>query len=177
MPVPRSVPDEVVLTTPASVRRRHELRMLGLFVLLALPVAAVVWLLVTPGVAVLYVVAQTLFLWFGLRRRHAPVLRLDAEGISYEPGQFQIRCTWADVDALGTVDLPDSGRVEALLLAEGHLHWASDEAMRRQVRARGWDKVVPIETFEPEWEWGEIGAAFRQWAPWIFELPEADDRG
>jgi hypothetical protein len=119
-------------------------------------------------------VAQTLFLWFGLRRRHRPVLRLSPVGLSYEPGRFHIRCAWADVDALGEVDLPD-GRVEALVLAEGHLHWAVDPAMKRQVQARGWDRIIPIGTFEPEWEWGQIGQAFRQWAPWVFELEPPTD--
>jgi hypothetical protein len=118
-------------------------------------------------------VAQTLFLWFGLRRRHSPVLRLSPDGMSYEPGRFHIRCAWADVDALGEVDLPD-GRVEALVLAEGHLHWAVDPQTKRQVQARGWDRIIPIGTFEPEWEWGRIGEAFRQWAPWVFELPEPE---
>jgi hypothetical protein len=46
--------------------------------------------------------------------------------------------------------------------------------MKRQVQARGWDRIIPIGTFEPEWEWGRIGQAFREWAPWVFELPEPD---
>jgi hypothetical protein len=174
MPAPRPHPDEIVVEVPAKVRRRREIRMLVLFVIAALPVALVVWLIVGPGVAVLYVAAQTLFLWFGLRRRHRPVLRLSPEGLSYEPGRFHLRCAWADVDALGEVDLPD-GRVEALVLAEGHLHWAVDPAMKRQVQARGWDRIIPIGTFEPEWEWGQIGQAFRQWAPWVFELEPPTD--
>ena len=47
-------------------------------------------------------------------------------------------------------------------------------ALRRRVQARGWDRVIPLGFFEVEWEWGRIGDAFRQWAPWIFELPEPD---
>lgn len=174
MPAPRPHPEEIVVETPASVRRRHEAKMLTLFVVAALPVGLIVWLLVNPGVAALYMVAQTLFLWFGLRRRHAPVLRLSPDGLSYEPGRFHVRCEWADVDALGEVDLPD-GRVEALVLAEGHLNWAVDPQTKRQVQSRGWDRIIPIASFEPEWEWGKIGQAFRDWAPWVFELPPPDD--
>lgn len=150
--------------------------MLTIFVVAALPVGVILWLLVTPAIAALYMVAQTLFLWFGLRRRQSPILRLSPDGMSYEPGQFHIRCTWADVDALGTVDLPD-GQVEALILAEGHLHWAADPTTKRRIEARGWDRIIPIGSFEPDWEWGEIGKAFRSWAPWIFELgpPDEDD--
>lgn len=173
MPAARPHPDEIVVETPASVRRRHESRMLALFVLAALPVAVILWLIVNLAVALLYVVAQTLFLWFGLRRRHSPILRLSPEGLSYEPGRFHVRCDWADIDALGEVDLPD-GRVEALVLAEGHLNWAVDPQTKRQVQARGWDRIIPIGTFEPEWEWGRIGEAFRTWAPWVFELPPPD---
>lgn len=170
MPAPRPHPEEIVVAVPSSVRRRHEVRMLGLFVLAAVPVGAILWFLITPAVAALYMVAQTLFLWFGLRRRHSPVLRLSPDGLSYEPGRFHLRCDWADVDAVGPVDLPD-GRVDALVLAEGHLNWAVDPQTKRQVQARGWDRIIPIGTFEPEWEWGQIGQAFRDWAPWVFELP------
>ncbi|HEV7722993.1 MAG TPA: hypothetical protein VGO60_17005, partial [Iamia sp.] len=105
MPAPRPHPDEIVVEIPASVRRRHEIRMLALFVVAALPVGLILGLIVNWFVAALYVVAQTLFLWFGLRRRHSPVLRLSPDGLSYEPGRFHIRCAWADVDALGEVDL------------------------------------------------------------------------
>lgn len=173
MPMPRPHPEEIVLGVPASVRRTHELKMLGLFVLAAVPVGAILWLLLTPLIAALYMVGQTVFLWLGLRRRHSPVLRLSPDGLSYEPGRFHVRCRWADVDALGPVDLPD-GRVDALVLSEGHLHWVADQALRRRVQARGWDRVIPLGSFEVEWEWGRIGDAFRQWAPWIFELPEPD---
>lgn len=173
MPVPRSHPDEIVVGTSRKVRRRHEARMLTLVVAASLPLALILWLIINPAVAALFVAAWTLFFWFGIRRRHDPILRLSPEGISYEPGQFHIRCSWADVDALGPVDLPD-GQVEALFLSEGHLHWAADPALRRRVQARGWDRVVPIGSFEPEWEWGRIGTAFRQWAPWVFELEPPD---
>ena len=175
MPVPRPHPDEIVVGTSPTVRRAHEVRMLALFVVAALPLAAILWLIFSsPLFAGLFVAAWTLFFWFGMRRRHDPLLRLSPDGLSYEPGQFHVLCSWADVDALGPVDLPD-GRVEALILAEGHLHWAADQATRRKVQARGWDRVIPIGSFEPEWEWGRIGQAFRQWAPWVFELAPPDD--
>jgi hypothetical protein len=153
------------------VHRGRDAKLLGIFVLAAIPPAAILWFVLSPLAAALYVVAQTLFLWFGLRRRHSPLLRLSPDGLSYEPGTFQVVCDWADVDALGPVDYPD-GRVEALLLSGGHLHWAADSRTRRQVEARGWDRAIPIGAFEPEWEWGQIGKAIRQWAPWIFELPD-----
>lgn len=176
MPAARSHPDEIVVTTSPKVRRRHMQKMLLMVVAASLPLALILWLILGAAVAVLFVAAWTVFFWFGMRRRHLPVLRLSPEGLSYEPGQFHLRCTWADVDALGEVTLPD-GKVEALVLAEGHLHWAVDPAMRRQVQARGWDRIIPLGSFEPEWEWGRIGEAFRQWAPWVFELepPDPDD--
>ncbi|NLV56137.1 MAG: hypothetical protein GXY13_11050 [Acidimicrobiales bacterium] len=173
MPLPRPAEGEVVVTTPRAARRRRELRMVAVFVVAALPVAAVVWLIVNAPAAVLYVVAQTLFLWFGFRRRADPLLRLSPTGISYEPGRFQVRCEWADVDSIGTVTLPDAGEVEALILSVSALHWAADEPVRREAIARGWDRAVPIGSFEPEWEWGRIGDAVRTWAPWIFDLPDA----
>lgn len=159
----------------ASVRRAHEAKMLVLFAVAALPLAVILWLILSSlAVAVAFVVAWTLFFWFGLRRRHSPVLRLSPDGLSYEPGTFLVRCSWADVDALGPVELPD-GRVEALVLAEGRLHWAVDQPTRRRVQARGWDRVIPIGTFEPEWEWGQIGRAIRQWAPWVVDLRAPDE--
>ena len=177
MPVPRPHPDEVVVGTDPGVRRRHEARMLVLFVVAALPLAVILWLILSSlAVAVLFVVAWTLFFWFGIRRRQSPQLRLSPDGLSYEPGTFHLRCSWADVDALGPVELPD-GRVEALVLSEGHLHWAVDQPTRRRVEARGWDRIIPIGSFEPEWEWGVIGQAIRQWAPWVFELPAPDPDG
>lgn len=174
MPAPRPHPDEVVVGTDPVVRRRHEAKMLVLFVVAAVPLAVMLWLILSSlWVALLFVAAWTLFFWFGIRRRHSPVLRLSPNGLSYEPGTFHIRCEWADVNALGEVDLPD-GPVEALILAEGHLHWATDQPTRRRVEARRWDRIIPIGSFEPEWEWGDIGQAFRDWAPWVFELPEPD---
>lgn len=175
MPLPRPVEGEVVITVPPAARRRRELRMVAIFVVAALPVAVVVGLIVNWPAAVLYVVAQTLFLWFGFRRRADPILRLSPQGMSYEPGRFQVRCEWADVDRIGAVTLPDVGEVEALILAESSLHWAADEANRREAIARRWDRAIPIGAFDLEWEWGEIGEAIRTWAPWIFELSDDDD--
>lgn len=170
----RPAGDEVVVTVPRSETLRRELRMVAVFVVAAVPVAIVVALIVNVAVAVLYVVGQTLFLWFGFRRRAEPVLRLSPTGLSYEPGRFQVRCDWTDVDAVGTLDLPDHGPVEAFVLTGSHLHWSADQAIRREAIARGWDRAIPLGLFEVEWEWGQIGTAVRTWAPWIFELPDPD---
>ena len=169
-PTPRTGPEEIVLTPPASVRRRRDLRFVALFVVLALPVAAVLWAIVGPLLAVVYLVSQTAFLTFGLRRRQVPVLRLTAEGLSYEPGRFQLRCRWTDVAGVGPVTLP-AGTVECLLLDAPHLHWVADPGTRRQVTDRGWDRVIPVGDFEADWRSGRIGNGVAEWAPHLLRAP------
>ncbi|MEJ7582786.1 MAG: hypothetical protein WKF43_01625 [Acidimicrobiales bacterium] len=140
------------------------MRFVSLFVVLALPVAAVLWAIVGPLIAVVYLAGQTAFLTFGLRRRQVPVLRMTPEGLSYEPGRFQRRCRWTDGVALGPVVGP-TGTVECLLLEGSHLHWAADPGTRGQVIDRGWDRVIPVADFEAEWRTGPIGRAVTTWAP------------
>jgi hypothetical protein len=164
VPRPKPVPGEIVFNPPAAVRRRNEARMVALFVAMGLPVAVVVGLVIGWIAAAAYLLAQTLFLTYGLRRRHVPVLRLSPEGISFEPGQFQLKCTWADVGAVEEVTLPD-GRVEALRLSRPRLHWAATPAVKAEISGKGWDAVVPIGQFDPTWRTGPIGDAIRRWKP------------
>jgi len=160
----RPLPGTLVLTPPTAVRLRREVRFVALFVVLALPVAAVLWAILGPLPALAYLVGQTAFLTFGLRRRSVPVLRLSPEGISYEPGRFQLRCTWSEVIAVERVDLP-TGSVESFVLDRPHVHWAADPDVRRQLDERGWDRVIPVATFESDWRAGRIGAGLADWAP------------
>jgi hypothetical protein len=82
MPAPRSHPEEITIGIAPAVRRGRDAKLLGIFVLAAIPPAAILWFVLSPLAAALYVVAQTLFLWFGLRRRHSPLLRLSPDGLS-----------------------------------------------------------------------------------------------
>src|SRR4051794_1216070 len=92
---------EAVVLTPSTRTRRHQtLKMVGLFVLLGLPVAAILAWLLTPLLALGYLVAQTAFLTFGLQRRHRPVLRFTPDGVEFEAGHFVLRSPWANVDRI-----------------------------------------------------------------------------
>jgi len=155
-----------VVSPPAAVRRRHDVRFAGLFAVFALPVGAVLWAIIGLWVALAYVVAQTAFLTYGLRRRHVPKLRMDAVGLSYEPGRFQLRCEWADVVGVSRTTLP-SGPVETLTLARPCLHWAGDARVKAEVRDQGWDRLVPVGDFDPDWRTGPIGEALTRWAPQV----------
>jgi hypothetical protein len=164
--VPRHqpVPGELVFHPPVAVRRRSEARMVGLFIAMGIPVAVVVGLVIGWPVAGAYLVAQTAFLTYGLRRRHVPVLRLSPDGISFEPGPFQIRCAWDDVDGVEQVLLPD-GRVDAWRLSAPRVHWADTPARRSELAKKGWDTLVPVGQFDPDWRGGPIGDAVRGWRP------------
>lgn len=161
---------ELVLTPHTRSRRARTTRMLGLFVLGALPVAAVLVWLVNPLVAVGYIVVQTAFLWFGLRQQHQPRLRLLADGVQFEPGSFVIRCGWDDIDRIDRVTLP-SGPTEALVLKESGLGWALDAGTRREVSVKGWDRVIPLSEFEDEWRRGRIGHLIGEHAPRLLADP------
>jgi len=138
--------------------------MLVLFVVGALPVAAILVWLVNPWVAVAYVVAQTTFFMFGFRQHHEARLRLSPEGVQFEPGSFVVRASWEEVDRVEQVTLP-SGPTEALLLRDSGIGWALDAGTRRQVTAKGWDRVIPLSEFEDDWRTGRIGDALRAHAP------------
>ena len=152
------------LTPSTRNRRRQTLTMVALFVVLGLPVAAILAWLLTPLLALGYLVAQTAFLTFGLQRRHRPVLRFSDRGVAFEAGHFVLRSAWDNVDRIDVAELP-SGSVECLLLDEPSLHWAADAVTRRTVSGRGWDRVVPIGDFEDDWRAGDVGEALRRWAP------------
>lgn len=130
--------------------------MLALFVIGAIPVAAVLVWLINPLVALGYVVVQTSFLMFGLRQQHQPRLRLGADGVQFEPGSFVIRCHWEDIERIDRIVLP-SGPTEALLLAESGLGWTLDAGTRREVIVKGWDRLIPLSEFEDDWRHGRIG--------------------
>ncbi|MDQ6698068.1 MAG: hypothetical protein M3Z46_11500, partial [Actinomycetota bacterium] len=125
---------ELVLTPHTRSRRARTWRMLGLFVVGALPVGAVLVWLVNPVVALGYVVVQTAFLMFGLRQQHQPRLRFDADGVQFEPGSFVIRSGWDGIERIDRVTLP-SGPTDALVLTESGLGWTLDAGTRREVTA------------------------------------------
>lgn len=156
--------DVVELTPSTGARRRQTLTMVALFVVLGLPVAAILAWLLTPTLAFGYLVVQTAFLSFGLQRRHQPVLRFSADGVAFEAGQFVLRSPWANVERIEVADLP-SGSVDSLVLADPSLHWAADAATRTTVARRGWDRLVPIGEFEDDWRAGRVGEALRRWRP------------
>ena len=162
---------ELVLTPHTRNRRSRTLRMLGLFVIGALPVAAVLAWLVNPLVAAGYVVVQTAFLMFGLRQQHQPRLRLDPDGVQFEPGSFVVRGRWDDVDRIDRVTLP-SGPTEALILSDSGVAWTLDPGTRREVTAKGWDRVVPLSEFEDDWRTGRIGQLIAQHAPHLLAEPQ-----
>lgn len=164
---------ELVLTPHTRSRRARTLQMLVLFVVGALPVAAILVWLINPLVALGYVVVQTAFLMFGLRQQHQPRLRLGADGVQFEPGAFVIRGTWDDVDRIGHVTLP-SGPTEALVLRESGLGWALDAGTRREVSVKGWDRIIPLSEFEDEWRRGRIGHLIGEHAPRLLANPSSD---
>ena len=96
----------LVLTPSRAKERSRTLKMLALFVLAALPVAAILVATISWPVALAYVVVQTGFLMFGLRQRHEPKLRVDDLGLQYEAGSFVIRAAWSDIDHVEPVTLP-----------------------------------------------------------------------
>lgn len=164
---------ELVLTPHTRSRRARTTRMLGMFVIGALPVAAVLVWLVNPLVAVGYIVVQTAFLYFGLRQQHQPRLRLHDDGVQFEPGSFVIRCGWDDIERIDQVTLP-SGPTEALVLRESGLGWALDAGTRREVTVKGWDSVIPLSEFEDDWRRGRIGRVIEQRAPRLLADPLRD---
>ncbi|MCU1350991.1 MAG: hypothetical protein JWM05_200 [Acidimicrobiales bacterium] len=154
----------VVLTPPASSRRARSLRMLVLFLLAALPVAAILVVVVGWAVAVAYTVLQTGFLMFGVRQQGQATLRIDDAGVQFEPGSFVVRASWPDIDKVAEVTLP-SGPTEALVLRSSGLRWTLDAGIRRQITAKAWDRVIPLTEFEADWRSGRIGQALHEHRP------------
>lgn len=140
------------------------MRMGLLFFLAALPVAAVLVLLVNWPVAIGYVVVQTGGLLFGVRQQHVAALKLDADGVQFEPGNFVLRAEWSDIDRIEQLTLP-SGPTQAMVLKRSGLRWTHTPQVRAQVTQRGWDRIIPLDDFETDWRKGKIGAALREHRP------------
>ena len=154
-----------LVLTPSTRSQRVRLQRLGLlFLLAALPVAAVLVILVNWWVASLYTVVQTGVLLFGVRQQRTSVLRVDEAGIQYEAGAFVLRTAWVDIAKVGEVTLP-SGTTQALVLSRSGLRWTHTPQVRQQVTQRGWDRIIPIDEFEPNWPNGPLAAAIRAHRP------------
>jgi hypothetical protein len=164
---------DLVLTPHTRSRKARTLRMLALFVVGALPVAAVLVWLLNPLVALGYIVVQTAFLMLGLRQQHQPLLRLGADGVQFEPGTFVVRGPWSDVERIERVTLP-SGPTEALILRGSGLGWTRDPSIRREVTSKGWDRLVPLSDFEDDWRNGQIGQFIKEHAPRLLSTPPSD---
>ena len=154
-----------LVLTPSTRSQRVRLQRLGLlFLLAALPVAAVLVILVNWWVASLYTVVQTGVLLFGVRQQRTSVLRVDEAGIQYEAGAFVLRTAWVDIAKVGEATLP-SGTTQALVLSRSGLRWTHTPQVRQQVTQRGWDRIIPIDEFEPSWPNGPLAAAIRAHRP------------
>jgi hypothetical protein len=154
-----------VVLTPSARSQRDRLARLGLlFLLAALPVAAVLVALVNWPVAVAYTVVQTTGLLFGVRQQRTSSLKLDDAGVQYEAGTFVLRAAWDDIERVGQATLP-TGTHPALVLKESGLRWTHTPQVRLQVTQRGWDRIIPLDDFETDWRRGRIGTALRQHRP------------
>lgn len=153
------------MLTPSTRSQRDRLQRLGLlFVLAALPVAAVLVVIIGWWVALGYVVVQTAVLLFGVRQQRTSTLRVDDVGVQYEAGTFVLRASWADIDRIGEATLP-SGPTQALVLHRSGLRWTHTPQIRQQVTSKGWDRIIPIDDFEPAWPKGPLGQAVRTHRP------------
>ena len=140
----------------------------ALFLVAALPVAAVLVALVNWWAAIIYTVAQTALLLFGVRQQRSSVLRVDEAGIQYEAGAFVLRTSWEDIDRVAEADLPD-GKTQAFVLRIGGLRWTHTPQVRRQVTQRGWDRIIPIDQFDPNWPNGKLESSVRRHRPDLLE--------
>lgn len=153
-----------MLTPTTRSQRGRLLRMGLLFFLAAIPVGIVLVLIINWPVAIGYVVVQTAGLLFGVRQQHTAVLKLDANGVQFEPGSFVLRAEWADIDRIEQVTLP-SGPTQALVLRRGALRWTHTPQVRMQVTEKGWDRLIPLDEFEKDWRKGKVGDALREHRP------------
>ena len=154
----------LVLTPSTRSQRDRLVRHLMLFLLAAIPVAGVLWALVNLWVALIYVVGQTGLLMFGVRQQRTSVLRVDDSGIQYEAQAFVVRTTWADIDRVAEATLPD-GTTQAFVLKRSAVRWTRSADTRREVTSKGWDRIIPIDEFEPDWPKGRLAAATRKHRP------------
>lgn len=154
-----------LVLTPSARSQRSRLQRLGLlFLLAALPVAVVVGTIIGWWVALGYVVVQTGVLLFGVRQQRTSVLRIDDAGLQYEAGTFVLQAAWSDVERIGRAELP-TGPTQAFVLGQTGLRWTHTPQVRQQVRSRGWDRIIPIEEFDPAWPEGRLGDAVRRNRP------------
>ncbi len=154
----------LVLTPSTRSQRDRLLRLGGLFLLAALPVAALLVAIINWWAAVIYTVVQTGLLLFGVRQQRTSVLRVDRSGIQYEAGTFVLRTSWAGLDGLDDVTLP-TGPTKALMLTRPGLRWTQSPEIRREVASKGWDRIIPIDEFEPSWPKGPLADAVRKHRP------------
>ena len=154
----------LVLTPSTRSQRARLVRMGALFLAAAIPVAAVLAALVNWWAAIIYTVGQTALLLFGVRQQRTSVLRVDDAGIQYEAGSFVLHTTWDDIDRIGEAELPD-GKTQAFVLRTSGLRWTHTPQVRRQVAQRGWDRIIPIDQFDPGWPAGRLGTTVRTHRP------------
>ncbi|CAN5825335.1 hypothetical protein BH23ACT2_BH23ACT2_21900 [soil metagenome] len=153
------------MLTPSTRSQRDRLARLGLlFLVAALPVAAVLVAIVGWWLAVAYTVGQTGLLLFGVRQQRTSVLRVDDTGIQYEAGTFVLRTAWPDIAKVAEASLP-SGTTRAFVLERSGLRWTHTPQVRQQVTRRGWDRIIPIDEFEPGWPDGPLALAVRTHRP------------
>ncbi len=154
-----------LVLTPSTRSQRDRLQRLGLlFLLAALPVAAVLVIIISWWVALAYTVIQTGVLLFGVRQQRTSILRVDDTGIQYEAGTFVLRTAWADIEKVAEATLP-SGKTQALVLGRSGLRWTHTPQVRQQVTQRGWDRIIPLDEFEPGWPTGPLADAVRTHRP------------
>ena len=149
------------------------LRMLALFVVGALPVAAVLVWLLNPLVALGYVVVQTAFLMFGLRQRHQPRSVGSDRGVQFEPGTFVVRCPWSTMSSGSSASPCRLVRPRRCPRRVGTRMDARSEHPARS-HAKGWDRLVPLSDFEDDWRDGQIGQLIREHAPRLLSTPPSD---
>ena len=153
-----------VLTPSTRSQRDRLLRLGGLFFVAALPVAVVLVLIINWWVAIGYVVAQTAVLTFGVRQQRTSVLKVDERGLQYQASTFVLRAGWDDLDRIEAATLP-SGATQAFITRTSALRWTHTPQIRAQVLQRGWDKIIPIDEFEPSWPKGRLADAVRRHRP------------
>lgn len=154
----------LVLTPSARSQRSRLQRHLLLFLLAALPVGGVLFALVNWWAAVLYVVVQTSVLMFAVAQQRTSLLRVDRTGLQYEAEAFLLRTSWSNLEAIAEADLP-TGPTRVIRLERPSMRWARDADVQRRVRDRGWDRVIPIDEFEPRWPDGPLADEIRRHRP------------
>ena len=154
----------LVLTPSTRSQRQRLMQLGGLFLLAALPVAAVLVAIINWWAAIIYTVVQTGVLMFGVRQQRTSVLRVDGAGLQYEAATFVLRASWDDVDKVAEATLP-TGPTTALVLKRSGVRWTHTPQVRREVTAKGWDRIIPIDEFEPSWPDGPLAAAVRTHRP------------